>query len=150
MGHVQRGGSPTAIDRTLASRMGAAAEHALQRGMKDIFAFDVAVTAQPGECRYLALECNPRFNGASYPTLVARKLGIERWSYETFTTEFRNLGEIDLEGIEYEAQSGTGVILLNWGPVILGNLGILLAGPVEKQKLLKNKLRKRLRKNHYK
>jgi len=49
------------------------AEWLAERGMKDIFAFDVAVTDQPGHPRYLALECNPRFNGASYPTLTADK-----------------------------------------------------------------------------
>jgi len=125
------------------------AEWLAERGMKDIFAFDVAVTTQPGEPRYLALECNPRFNGASCPTLAAKKLGIEWWSYETFATEYRNLEEINLEGLEYEPRSGTGVILLNWGTVLLGTLGILLAGPVEKQDQLKIQLRQRLRKNHY-
>jgi len=36
LGHVQRGGSPTAADRILASRMGAAAVEALLRGESDV------------------------------------------------------------------------------------------------------------------
>lgn len=32
LGHIQRGGSPTAIDRTIASKMGYAAVHALCEG----------------------------------------------------------------------------------------------------------------------
>ncbi|MDP3840848.1 MAG: 6-phosphofructokinase, partial [Methylococcales bacterium] len=32
LGHIQRGGSPTAIDRTIASKMGYAAVHALYEG----------------------------------------------------------------------------------------------------------------------
>lgn len=36
LGHLQRGGSPTAIDRVLASRMGAAAVEALIKGQADI------------------------------------------------------------------------------------------------------------------
>jgi 6-phosphofructokinase 1 len=32
LGHIQRGGSPTALDRTIASKMGYAAVHALQQG----------------------------------------------------------------------------------------------------------------------
>ena len=76
------------------------AEWIAAKGMKDIFAFDLAVTDQPDESRYFALECNPRFNGATYPTLVAKKLGIKNWSFESFPTQFENLDQIDLEGIE--------------------------------------------------
>lgn len=38
LGHVQRGGSPTAADRILASRLGAAAVHALKAGVCDVMA----------------------------------------------------------------------------------------------------------------
>jgi len=38
LGHIQRGGSPTAYDRNLASRLGAAAVHFLRAGMADVMA----------------------------------------------------------------------------------------------------------------
>jgi hypothetical protein len=120
------------------------AEWMAARGMKDIFAFDVAVSTNPGEPRYLALECNPRFNGASYPTLVAQKLDIENWSYETISTSFRSLDEIDLDGLEFNAQKGSGIILQNWGTILIGKLGILLAGTEEEQKQLRVQLSERL------
>ena len=51
------------------------AEWLVARGMKGIFAFDVAIVQTDSGLRFPALECNPRFNGASYPTLIAQKLG---------------------------------------------------------------------------
>lgn len=124
------------------------AEWMAVKGMKDIFAFDVAVAAPSMEPRFLALECNPRYNGATYPTLVAKKLGIENWSLESFSTEHKSLDQIDLEGVEYESSSGTGVILLNWGTILMGKLGILLAGTEEQQKQLKTQLGLRLKRSH--
>lgn len=38
LGHIQRGGSPTANDRILASRLGAAAVHGLKKGICDVMA----------------------------------------------------------------------------------------------------------------
>lgn len=124
------------------------AEWMATRGMKDIFAFDVAVSTNPGEPRYLALECNPRFNGASYPTLVAKKMGIENWSCETISTSFRSLDEIDLDGLEFNAQKGSGIILQNWGTILIGKLGILLAGTEKEQKQLRVQINERLVDKH--
>jgi len=45
LGHVQRGGSPTAYDRVLASRMGSRAVHALLEGEQGVM-----VALQRGEC----------------------------------------------------------------------------------------------------
>jgi len=50
LGHIQRGGSPTAYDRALASRLGAAAVEALRQGMSGVMAGLVG-----GEVRFTAL-----------------------------------------------------------------------------------------------
>jgi hypothetical protein len=113
-------------------------------GMKEVFAFDVAVANDATETRYLAIECNPRFNGASYPTGIANKLEITSWSSESFTTQYRSLHQIDLSDIEFNAQSGTGVALVNWGTILVGKVGVLLAGSVEKQNELRAILKQRL------
>ena len=62
-----------------------------ERGMKGIFAFDLAVVETPDGMRFPAIECNPRFNGASYPTVIAQKLDIPEWSAMTFKTKYRKL-----------------------------------------------------------
>ena len=115
-----------------------------ERGIKGIFAFDVAVVETNRGTRFPAIECNPRFNGASYPTLVAGKLGIPEWSAVTMSTYHRQLSTIDLSGIEYDPGTGEGVILVNWGTVLAGKLVVLLAGSREVQDALFVELASRL------
>lgn len=97
-------------------------------GMKGIFAFDVAVVPTESGFRFPAIECNPRFNGASYPTLVAQKLDIPEWSAVNFSTKHRTLADIDLADIEFDADTGEGAVIVNWGTVLEGKLVILMAG----------------------
>ncbi len=115
-----------------------------QQGMKDVFAFDVAVVEEGENTRYLAIECNPRFNGASYPTGIANKLKVNNWSGETFTTQYRSLDEIDLSGIEFNPQTDTGVVFVNWGSILVGKIGVLLAGNMAEQNELRAMLKQRL------
>jgi hypothetical protein len=97
-------------------------------GIKGVFAFDVAVVQGPEGVRFPAIECNPRFNGASYPTMIAHKLGIREWTATTFHTRHRDLASIDLRGLAFNAQTGEGAILVNWGTVLVGKVMILMAG----------------------
>jgi hypothetical protein len=120
------------------------AEWLVEQGMRGGFAFDVAVVETNGESKHLAIECNPRWNGASYPTMIARKLGIEHWLARAFPTQHRMLADIDLTGIEYDPSTGEGVILVNWGPVLVGKLLVLLAGDPDLQQALVLALNQRL------
>ena len=113
-------------------------------GMRGVFAFDVAVIDGAGATEYLAIECNPRFNGASYPTAVANKLGIPQWLARSFQTDRRDLEAIDLDGIEYDPDTGKGVVLVNWGPILVGKLLVLLAGDPQTQQRLARMLDERL------
>ena len=114
------------------------------RGIKGIFAFDVAVIDGPEGLRFPAIECNPRFNGASYPTVIAQKLDIPQWSALTFTTRHRKLSDIDLSGIEFDQRAGEGLVIVNWGTLLEGKLVLLLAGSAEYQEALYNELKHRL------
>ncbi len=114
------------------------------RGIKGIFAFDVAVVKSAEGVRFLAIECNPRFNGASYPTVIAQKLDIAEWSARTFKTKQRKLSDIDLGGIEFDMRTGEGVVIVNWGTLLEGKLVLLLAGSPEYQEVLLNELHHRL------
>lgn len=115
-----------------------------EQGMRGVFAFDVAVVENNGRTDFLAIECNPRYNGASYPTAIAKKLDIGLWLARIFKTEHRSLADIDLSGLEYESATGQGIVLVNWGPVLVGKLLVLLAGPPEVQNRLALELSARL------
>jgi hypothetical protein len=114
------------------------------RGIKGIFAFDVAGVQSRRGLRFQAIECNPRFNGATYPTAIAHKLDVPEWSAVTFKTRRRKLADIDLSGIEFDPQTGTGVVMVNWGPILQGKLQVMLAGTVEQQKMLRLEMAVRL------
>jgi hypothetical protein len=120
------------------------AEWLTERGLNDVFAFDVAVIKEKTGNRYLAIECNPRFNGASYPTAIALKLDIPEWEARNYKTWHKSLSEIDLRGLEYHTSTGEGVIIVNWGPILEGKLMIMLAGNAAMRKALEVELRKRL------
>ncbi len=120
------------------------AQWLFSKGMKGIFAFDVAVVKTETGWRFPAIECNPRFNGASYPTLIAHKLNISSWSAMTFSTKYRKLSDIDLSEIEYDKKTGEGAIIVNWGIISKGKIVILLAGSQEYQKALEVELIARL------
>ncbi|NMG10511.1 hypothetical protein [Brasilonema sp. UFV-L1] len=121
------------------------AEWIVQRGMKEIFAFDVAVVKDgTHKTRYLAIECNPRFNGASYPTGIAKKLNISCWSCESFKTQYCSLENLDFRDIEFNSQSNTGIVIVNWGTILVGKIGILLAGTAQEQNELRAILKQRL------
>jgi hypothetical protein len=115
-----------------------------ERGIKGIFAFDVAVMDTPDGLRFPAIECNPRFNGASYPTVIAQKLDIPEWTARTFKTKHRKLSDLDLSDIEFDSRTGEGLVIVNWGTLLEGKLVLLLAGSAEYQDALLNELRYRL------
>jgi hypothetical protein len=115
-----------------------------ERGMKGIFAFDVAALETPDGIRYAAIECNPRFNGASYPTVIAQKLDIPEWSALTFETRHRKLSELDFSDLEFDMKTGEGLVIVNWGTILKGKLVLLMAGSTEYQEALAKEIQYRL------
>lgn len=98
-----------------------------RKGMKGFFAFDLAIT----ERRVFAIECNPRWNGSTYPTKIAQKLGVSHWKARSLHTCVRNLSDIDLGELEFDPDKKKGVVLVNWGCVTEGKLGVMIAGRPE-------------------
>ncbi|MFG6098448.1 ATP-grasp domain-containing protein [Leptothoe sp. ISB3NOV94-8A] len=115
-----------------------------EHGMQGIFAVDVAVVPTPDGVQYLAIECNPRFNGSSYPTLVAHRMEIPCWSSITYKTPLRSLQNVDLTDITFDPDKGRGVILINWGTIKVGEISVLLAGSLVEQFALDQELKVRL------
>ncbi|MDE6876578.1 MAG: 6-phosphofructokinase, partial [Alistipes sp.] len=62
LGHIQRGGSPTAFDRILASRLGEAAIEALQEGQRNVM-----IGTENGKIVYVP-----------FPKAVKHNKGIDR------------------------------------------------------------------------
>ena len=120
------------------------AEWMEDKGMKGIFAVDVAVVPDGEKTRYVAIECNPRFNGSSYPTLVAKRLGIPAWSSATYTTKLRSLRDLNIQDLAFNPATGQGVILINWGTIQAGKVSVLLAGSEREQTALGQELQSRL------
>lgn len=110
-------------------------------GMKGYFAFDLAVT---NEGKYIAIECNPRVNAATYPTIIAKRLGIKSWTVKNYETKIRNFIDLHLEDMEYDPSIGSGIIIVNWGCIDDGKLGLLIAGTIEEQNRIENKLKQRI------
>lgn len=66
LGHIQRGGSPSAYDRALASRMGAAAARALREGKSGVM-----VGIEGGEVKY-----------TPFPEVLSRRRVVDRGLWE--------------------------------------------------------------------
>jgi hypothetical protein len=116
------------------------AQWLVDKGIQGVFGIDVAVVEAGDRVDYVSIECNPRFNGSSYPTLIAHRLNIRSWMSATCPTRYRSLEEIDLAELEYNPTTGKGVILVNWGTVQAGKVSVLLAGSPEEQGQLQRQL----------
>jgi len=108
-------------------------------GMKGYFAFDVAITPKGP----FVIECNPRFNGSTYPTVIAQKLCVPVWRAQIIETEYRSLADVrDFHKIEFNPRTKKGVIIINWGSVKSGKLGIMLCGNNLDIKILRRQIKK--------
>lgn len=116
----------------------------VKNGMKGVFAFDVAVVETSHGQHFPAIECNPRFNGATYPTLIAQKLNIPEWCAINFNTRWHNLANFEIEDLEYDSHTGTGIVIVNWGTVLTGKVSILIAGPSSYRNEISKELERRL------
>ena len=99
------------------------AKHIFQEGMLGTFGFDVAVTPNGS----FAIECNPRFNGSVYPAVTAQKLGVNEWLATNVSVKATTLEDVSLGSLEYDSRTGKGVVVVNWGSIVHGKIGVLVA-----------------------
>lgn len=102
-----------------------------QEGMKGYFAFDLAVTE---DGKYLAIECNPRYNGSTYPTNIAKKLGVKSYVSKSFETT-KTFDELSLGELEYNPTRKSGVIITNWGCISDGKIGVMFVADSNEQRM---------------
>ena len=117
------------------------AQWMFENGMRGTFGFEVAVVDGATGPVYLAIECNPRYNGSSYPTEIAKQLSVPNWCSETLHTDFRRLTDLNLEDLEFDPNTKAGVVLINWGTIQTGKLTVLLAGSLSQQAELSRRIR---------
>jgi len=86
LGHTQRGGTPTAFDRVLATRFGVEAAHALDEGT-----FDIMVALQGGQIVRIPLEVG---------------VGRPRASTSTCSTGWRDPSSAEPEGLRVPFSEG--------------------------------------------
>jgi hypothetical protein len=113
-------------------------------GMRGILAFEVAVSKDACGTEYLPMACQPRFTDATYPMLIAKKLGIQRWQARSFSTRFRSVAALPIADLEYNPADQSGIVLVNWGPLAVGKLQLLIAGTPVQQQALREELERRL------
>jgi len=116
------------------------AEWLYEQGIKGTFAFDVAVVETLSGTEYLAIECNPRYNGSSYPTAIAEQLEIVAWRSKEIHPQVRKLADLNWEGLTFDPSTKTGVVLVNWGTIATGKLSVLVAGNRQQQSELVDRL----------
>lgn len=97
-------------------------------GMKGHFSFDVLGHKGNGRWQYYVLECNPREGGSTYPARIANKLGARAWLSDTYKTSFDHLESLDLGELTFNAKTGRGVAVMNWGIVGDHKLGCVCMG----------------------
>ena len=111
------------------------ADYMVQQGMKGYFAFDIAVCKDGNSYKYYLIECNPRYNGSSYPTNIARKLGASEWIAKKVDTSVTSFSGIDLGDVEYDRHTKQGAVIVNWGCIEQQELGVLLVAPTYAQQM---------------
>ncbi len=103
-------------------------DHAQKFGFRGVLGLDVLVDA---EGKSYVLECNPRLNGSTYPTVTAKRLGVVKWLAISVHSSFRDISEI-LERHSFDGNKG--VVVFNWGALLSDKAGIMIAGDDNYQK----------------
>lgn len=81
------------------------------RGIRNIFAFDVAVIKRNGKIEYLMIECNPRYNGSSTPTIICSRLNYRGpWVSRPFAFN-GDISNIDLGDLAYNKNRKSGIVV---------------------------------------
>lgn len=108
-------------------------------GVDDIFALDVAISPAGAH----VIECNARWNGSTYPSMVAQKLAAKEWVACSVGTSLASAKDIKLGDITYNPSESIGVVILNAGHMAMhGKVSVMFIGPEDAQQEQKIKLSK--------
>ena len=102
-----------------------------EKGMAGTWAYDVAVHNK----RVWLIEMNPRWNGASYYSKPAERLGAKAWEGQYVKPKHTNFDFMFRlpNDWEYSPSRRNGIIFINWAPIMAGKLGLLVIGSAEQR-----------------
>jgi hypothetical protein len=119
------------------------AEELVAAGLRDTFGLDVMVNGEESTI----IECNPRWTGATYPTMAAGRLAIQEWAAYMLPTQHEHPRDIKLGNTLYNTSNQIGVIIMNNCRLNAhGKVEVLIAGPPEAQEEMLIKLEEKLKK----
>jgi hypothetical protein len=107
-----------------------AADTIAASGFLGVFAFDVAADHSGG---FHKVECNPRVNGSTYTERVKRKLRARCWASNSYTVGCRTLADLELRDLEYNPRTRRGIILINWGTILVQKIGVMSIAPTHEE-----------------
>jgi len=118
-------------------------EYMFESGMEGTWAYDVAVYPELG--RVWLIEANPRWNGASYYSKPAERLMATAWEGQYVGPKHSNFDFMfrDPSDWEYSHSRCNGIVLINWGPIASGKLGLLVIGDDQQRQALLDTFQKR-------
>jgi hypothetical protein len=72
------------------------------------------------------------------------KCGIDEWESCNFSTWHQSLDSLDIQDLEYNPTTGEGVIIVNWGTILVGKVMFMIAGNSATRQRIKLELQQRL------
>lgn len=119
------------------------AQSLADKGLRWIFAFDLAICLDNGHFTYYLVECNGRPNGSTYATAVASNLpGYScefPWTAKTVAIN-KPLEQIDLGSLIYSSRTRSGIVPHIASTAKKGKIGVTFLGTHYVQRELENKL----------
>ncbi|MFA5994710.1 MAG: hypothetical protein WC823_07175 [Parcubacteria group bacterium] len=114
-------------------------------GLCDWVGFDVALH----QGQFYLMECNPRYTGAAYPYVAVQKLFGKKealetfWAHKNYAVNRSSIDGFHLNGLEFDPKKQEGWIVINPGPLTVGDgkVGMLWIGEKENYLQAEDELR---------
>ena len=103
------------------------------KGVKEYFGIDVAAVNDNKGFNYLIMECNPRYTFATYPIILAKRLNVDMWRTKIYKISNNSFCKINLKSLYYDKHKKSGIIFIDWGMVMLGEITIMIIGNIKEQ-----------------
>jgi len=88
----------------------------------------IGIPQADGEFSYWIIECNPRWGGSAYYKYLGDILEVDSWCVKVFKTTKTDLNDLSLGNLTFDPQTKKGIVVINWGTILLGELQIFMAG----------------------
>lgn len=104
--------------------------------------FDVLGVDSSGTMEWWLIECNPRWQGSSYPAMLSRLFEVKAWSAKIYKTRFHTLKNLALGELEFNPKTKQGVIIFSFGVILVGKIGLMICGEADYRAWVEKELEK--------